>query len=291
MVAEVPATTIVSVGSFTSTPGTTPTVAAQASTGGGSSGLSTGAKAGIGAGVGILVLAVAIFGGWYSWYMRRRRRRDSMDNSDRYTASSMPSMGEYGGAIGGSAAAAGLGGLGAAAAYSDRSDRRSELPSPPLARSPPPRSPDRLLPGAAAIRSWNSASPPPQQGSSHLSVSDQSEYSQGGGTNQHQGAGAYFANLNELPDDQRNIHQLPDDQVNPGGAHQRHLSGGSAGFSSYQPDGYQSGPVSNQDSYELPSGSPPSSYRGTDREVPLHQRSPSDRVPIRPGHFSPSHNF
>jgi hypothetical protein len=257
--------------------------------------------------VGILVLAAAIFGGWYSWYMRRRRRRNSIDTSDRYTAT--PSMGEYGGPIGGSAAASGLGALGAAA-YSDRSDRRSELPSPPPARSPPPRSPDRLLPGAAAIRSWNSGSPPPQQDSSHMSVSDASEYSQGG--NPHHSVGAAgFANLNELhedqrnvyqlpddqrnihqlPDDQRNIHQLPDDQVMPGAAHQRHLSGGSGGFNSYQQDGYQSGPVSNQDSYELPSGSPPSSYRGTDREVPLHQRQPSDRVPIRPGHFSPSHNF
>jgi hypothetical protein len=251
--------------------------------------------------------------------MRRRRRRDSLDPSDRYTPSSMPSMAEYGGVIGGGAA--GLGGMGAAAAYSDRSDRRSELPSPPPARSPPPRSPDRLLPGAAAIRSWNSGSPPPQHGSSHLSVSDQSEYSQGGNNYQQNVAPGYFANLNELhedqrnvhqlpddqrnihqlpddqrniyqlPDDQRNIHQLPDDQVGPPAVPQRHLSGGSGGFQQYQQDGYQSGPVSNQDSYELPSGSPPSSYRGTDREVPLHQRQAAERVPIRPGHFSSSHNF
>ncbi|KEF61696.1 uncharacterized protein A1O9_03265 [Exophiala aquamarina CBS 119918] len=228
--------------------------------------------------------------------MRRRRRRDSIDTSDRYTAT--PSMAEYGGPIGG-AAAAGLGGMGAAAAYSDRSDRRSELPSPPPA-SPPPRSPDRLLPGAAAIRSWNSGSPPPQHCSSHMSVSDQSEYDQGGNNHLQNVAPGYFANLNELPesqrnihqlpDDQRNIHQLPDDQIGAAAARQRHLSGGSAGFQQYQQDGYQSGPVSNQDSYELPSGSPPSSYRGAEREVPMHQRQ-SDRVPIRPGHFSPSHNF
>lgn len=261
--------------------------------------------------MGVLVLAAAVFGGWYSWYMRRRRKRNSISPSDRYSDSTMPSMTGLGGPIGGGAAA-GMGAMAAVSGYRDtanRSDTRSELPSPPLP-SPPPRSPDRLLPGAAAIRSWGTTSPPPHQGSSHMSVSDQSEYSQGNnqhlpfGTNQYQqppppvntAAAGYFSNVNELPEDQRNIHEFPDDQISHPPSNQH-----------YQPpatdaDGYWSRQQSTQESYELPGQSPTPAppapgqggggapYRGVDPEVPLHQRT-EGRVPVRPGHLNPSHNF
>ncbi|EXJ71875.1 uncharacterized protein A1O5_04376 [Cladophialophora psammophila CBS 110553] len=225
--------------------------------------------------------------------------------------------------IGGAGGAAA--GMGAVAAVSSRyrdisnpSDTRSELPSPPI---PPPRSPDRLLPpGVVPMRYQPSSSPPPpNQGSSHMSVSDQSEYSQGnnqyppGGQYPPQppnaaGAG-YFGNLNELPEDQRNIHQLPDDQVSNPMSHQsyQHANMGQDGYWSGQPSAPSghSGPSapsvpSAQESYELPGQSHTPApaqpqggqggYRGTDREVPLHQRV-EGRVPYRPGHLPPSHNY
>ncbi|KIW16887.1 hypothetical protein PV08_04077 [Exophiala spinifera] len=303
VVATSPATTVVNVGTLTSTPGASPSIAAENSGSGGSSGLSTGAKAGIGAGVGIAVVGAAIFGGWYSWYMRRRRKRNSLDH-DNYDANGpIPGMSEYGGSATGGRS--GMGAMAAVAGYSsNRSDTRSSelATSPPL--QPPPRSPDRLLPAAAAIRSWGSVSPPLPQGSSGMSVSDASEYSQGQTTShlpqQQQGpmSPAAAAYVNELPEDQRNIHQLPDSQAQgrPEQSHQRHLSGDSGPISApsgtySQDDGYYPHPSDGQNPYELPGGQDAGqgNYRGVDPEVPLHQRY--DRVPIRPGHLGPSHNF
>ncbi|EXJ80465.1 hypothetical protein A1O1_08610 [Capronia coronata CBS 617.96] len=169
--------------------------------------------------------------------------------------------------------------------------------------SPPPRSPDRLLPGAAAVRSWGSASPPPQ-GSSHLSVSDQSEYSEGSGQHQPTSrfqqpapmdptAAGYVAEIHGMPEEQRNVHQLPDDQVQPRASHQRNISGVSGPSADSAGGPYYSGQQSAQESYELPgqSAGPAAAqsgagYRGVDPEVPLHQR-----VPIRAGHIRPSTNF
>ncbi|KAJ9612495.1 hypothetical protein H2200_004092 [Cladophialophora chaetospira] len=349
-----PATTIVAPATFTSTPGVAPTLVASNTDGSGSSGLSTGAKAGIGAGVGILVLAAAIFGGWYSWFMRRRRKRESYSGSDRYSDNPMgPSMTGLGIGAG---AAGGMGAVAAMSRYRDnsRSDRmtevtRSDLPSPPLP-SPPPRSPDRLLPPTvAAARTWGSVSPPPQhgyQGTSNMSVSDQSEYSQGNGHyqpplghqyqpplgNQYQpppaapaaaavaGAGYFPPPTNELPDNQRNIAQLSDALPLPPSHNDRSFPEDDVmSHQSYQQanvghDGYWSGrpsnpsapsapsaPTSAQESYELPGQSPTpapaqpaqgqSGYRGMDPEVPLHQRMEGGRVPYRPGHLGPSHNF
>lgn len=302
-----PATTVVDVGTFTTTPGVAPSVAAASSGGGGgSSGLSTGAKAGIGAGIGVLVLAVAVFGAWYGWYMRRRRRRNSLSHEphQNYPNSPIPGMSEYGGSAAGGAAT--MGAMAAVAGYSSKrsNNTRSELASSQgLPVSPPPRSPDRLLPATAAIRSWGSASPPPRD-SSGMSVSDQSDYSQGNTPYQHPdaqhpaaaGAG-YFNDANELPDDQV--------QTQPG--HHRTFSGGSATISPAsarhsQPrmsseqfySGFQ---PTQEESYELPGQgagvsaqqSGGAAYRGVEPEVPLHQRV--DRVPLRPGHFPPSHNF
>ncbi|KAK5271859.1 hypothetical protein LTR99_000981 [Exophiala xenobiotica] len=253
-----------------------------------------------------LVLELGWFGGWYSWYMRRRRNRNSLSH-DHYDANApTPGMSEYGGNTGGRS---GMGAMAAVAGYSsNRSDTRSELPSPPL--NPPPRSPDRLLPIAAGIRSWGSVSPPPHLGSSGMSVSEQSEYSQGHTPHQHPqagpvtgAAGEYFSNLNELPEDQREIHQLPDGQAQPQ-LNERNLAAGygppAAATGAYsQDESYHPSHSSAQESYELPGGQdtnagPPAEqgragYRGVDPEVPLHQRY--ERVPIRPGHLGPSHNF
>jgi hypothetical protein len=160
-----------------------------------------------------------------------------------------------------------------------------------------------------------------------MSVSDQSDYSQG---DHHTAAAAagyrYGGAATELPDDQRNIHQLPDDQglaaeapaVPARSPHQRTFSGGSATISEATTGQYsQSGMINNEGGYspnntpyELPghavggAGSAPTAppqgdggdagaagYRGVDPEVPLHQRVDRDRVPIRPGHFNASHNF
>ncbi|KAK6365243.1 hypothetical protein LTS17_011476 [Exophiala oligosperma] len=296
VVATSPATTVVDVGTTTSTPGSTPSIAAANSgSSSSSSGLSTGAKAGIGVGVGIAVVGAALFGWWYAWYMRRRRNRNSLAH-DHYDANGpIPGMSEYGGSATGGRS--GMGAMAAVAGYSsNRSDNtRSELASPPL--QPPPRSPDRLLPAAAGIRSWGSVSPPPQQGSSGRSVSDASEYSQNHASYPQQqqepgrmsaAAAGYFSDANELPGGQP--------QSQPEQSHQRHLSGDSGPVSAQsqaysQDEGFYPNASAGQNPYELPGGQDAgqNNYRGVDPEVPLHQRY--DRVPVRPGHLGPSHNF
>jgi hypothetical protein len=216
---------------------------------------------------------------------------------DHYDANApLPGMSEYGGSATGPAT------MGAMAAIPGYASTRSETRSDPSSRpQPPPRSPDRLLPGAAATRSVGTASHS-HQASSGISISEQSDYSQGETplrqTPSYQqqapmsaAAAGYF---NELPDDQRDIHQLPDNQVPAQSLHHRSVSGGSAAMSGYTgsysqnglgSEGYHPVQRSGQQSYELPGqngGAPPAQQQSAGRY---------DRVPIRPGHISASHNF
>ncbi|KAK5032197.1 hypothetical protein LTS07_001920 [Exophiala sideris] len=171
--------------------------------------------------------------------------------------------------------------MGAMAAVPAYASTRSGTQSDPSSRlNPPPRSPDRLLPGAAATRSVGTAS------HSHNASSDQSDYSQGDAPNgqtpsYHQqapmstAAAGYF---NELPADERDVHQLPDNQVQPQSLHQRSVSG----VSGMSTEGYYANQPSGQQSYELPGQNAGGQQQGSGRY---------DRVPFRPGHYSASQNF
>ena len=247
--------------------------------------------------------------------MRRRRKRNSFSPSDRYSENPTPEMAGLGIASGGTA---GMGAMAAVSGYRDtsnRSDRVTDVTRSDLASqqrpSPPPRSPDRLLPfGAAAIRSWSVGSPPAQ--SSHMSVSDQSEYSQGNNNhqspdgNQHKpqqqppapapagaapaapavdGGEGYAAGLSELPSNQRSVHQLPDDDVMSHQSYQQ-ANRGDDGYwtgrpSNLNPSNPSAPSASAEEAQELPGQSPTpaaayptqgNGYRGVDPEVPLHQR-------------------
>jgi len=183
-------------------------------------------------------------------------------------------MSEYGGAAAGPAT------MGAMAAVPAYASTRSGTQSDPSSRlNPPPRSPDRLIPGAAAVRTTSHS----HNASSGMSISDQSDYSQGGARtpSYHQqapmsaAAAGYF---NELPSGERDVHQLPDNQVQPQSTHQRSVSG----VSGMSTEGYYANQPSGQQSYELPGQNAGGQQQGSGRY---------DRVPFRPGHYSASQNF
>jgi len=228
----------------------------------------------------------------------------------------------------GGGGAAGMGAMAAVSGYRDTSNRsentRSDPPSEPYGYNSA-RSPDRLLPPVAAgVRSWSSSSPPANHPTSNMSVSDQSEYSQGGNGHFHQpppanaaaatapvAAAGYFAHPSELPANERNVeHNLappnrsfPEDDVMSHQSYQQANVGDDGYWSGSRPSNpsapSNSSAAAAQDQYELAGNSPnlgaaqpaQSGYRGVDPEVPLHQRVEGNRVPYRPGHLGASHNF
>jgi len=199
-----------------------------------------------------------------------------------------------------------------AGVMSEKEENRSELLSTPLDRtiSPPPKSPDRLVPGAGGVRSWGSPSIS-QQGATHSSQSvsdyDENRHEQPSPPLAGAGPGYLPAHQHDLDEHQGRIHELAENQTVPSRP-ERTVSGPSDGYQlpGMSPDGYWH---DTQNAQELQGSDPQrgqrlnsggsGGYRGVDPEVPLHQRMQNERVPIRPGHltkertseYGPSQNF